>query len=289
MKRLLDIQQRNYKLHLKDGVNALDVRLKHQKIEERNLYNFLKYGFPVDKNVLFFDDAIENIDETNRHSRRIIPVYLPFDNSFIFKPMVKRHSFDALHKKYPKNTYLKRIYRNSLKRIYRNSDFTSSDGITNKYSTFTDEDLPSIEQRIYDWILNTQSYKKRYVFFDWDHTLNIYNGLKIFDTDTKTLNDTLLYALGGKERMKNIQNILDFLIKYDVKVYILTANPLAYSSKDDFVTLIQQLMGKSNFTHQQLIFVDIFKEPKYKAMHKIINSTKKRGAKHRSKTMKRKV
>lgn len=281
MQHLLQIQQRNYKKDLKLKTKQLDMLLKHKKIEEHNLYNYLKYGFPTDKRILFFDDSIENIDETNEHSRRIIPVYLPFTQSFMFKPNMKNHNYDTLCKNYPRNSY--------LKRISRDTDFVSSNGITNKYFTLLNEEMPSIEQRIYEWVLNTASYKYRYVFFDWDHTLNVYNGLQILDSTPQTLADTLLYALGGKERLKNVRNIMDFLIKYDVKIYILTANPLAHMSKDGFVALLQLLMGKANFTHQQLIYVDVFQEPKYKAIHRIINNTAKKSVKSRTKTLKRKV
>jgi len=283
MYKLYKKQEQNITQKIKERTKNLTESYKIQKIEERNLYNFLKNGFPINRSVLFFDDMLENIEETNLHSRRIIPVYLPFEEVFIFKHFDIDQSFEDVKSKFKNNNYVTRMTNRSMMK---------SDGITNKYTTVDDELLPTIEQRLYDWVLQTENHKQRYAFFDWDFTLNVYGGFKLIDRTIKTMDDTLLVLLGGKERLENIRNILQFLITHNIKVYIITANPQANENNELFVILLQRLMGKQNFTHQQLVYANTYTTPKYKLIHEIITkhktSTQKVQKKNKNKTEKQK-
>jgi len=283
MYKLYQKQQQNITQKIKEKTKNLTETYKIQKIEERNLYNFLKNGFPINRSVLFFDDMLENIEETNQHSRRIIPVYLPFEEVFIFKHFDIEQSFEDVKSKFKNNNYVTRMTNKSMMK---------SDGITNKYTTVDDESLPTIEQRLYDWVLQTENHKQRYAFFDWDFTLNVYGGFKLIDRTIKTMDDTLLVLLGGKERLENIRNILQFLITHNIKIYIITANPQADENNELFVILLQRLMGKQNFTHQQLVYANTYTTPKYKLIHEIITkhktSTQKVQKKQKNKTEKQK-
>lgn len=283
MYKLYKKQEQNITQKIKERTKNLTESYKIQKIEERNLYNFLKNGFPINRSVLFFDDMLENIEETNQHSRRIIPVYLPFEEVFIFKHFDIDQSFEDVKSKFKNNNYVTRMTNRSMMK---------SDGITNKYTTVDDELLPTIEQRLYDWVLQTENHKQRYAFFDWDFTLNVYGGFKLIDRTIKTMDDTLLVLLGGKERLENIRNILQFLITHNIKVYIITANPQANENNELFVILLQRLMGKQNFTHQQLVYANTYTTPKYKLIHEIITkhktSTQKVQKKNKNKTEKQK-
>tara|TARA_B100001175_G_scaffold306117_1_gene303864 strand:+ start:1122 stop:1979 length:858 start_codon:yes stop_codon:yes gene_type:complete len=283
MYKLYKKQEQNITQKIKERTKNLTESYKIQKIEERNLYNFLKNGFPINRSVLFFDDMLENIEETNLHSRRIIPVYLPFEEVFIFKHFDIDQSFEDVKSKFKNNNYVTRMTNRSMMK---------SDGITNKYTTVDDELLPTIEQRLYDWVLQTENHKQRYAFFDWDFTLNVYGGFKLIDRTVKTMDDTLLVLLGGKERLENIRNILQFLITHNIKIYIITANPQADENNELFVILLQRLMGKQNFTHQQLVYANTYITPKYKLIHEIITkhktSTQKVQKKNKNKTEKQK-
>ena len=283
MYKLYDKQQQNITRKIKEKTRNLTENYRIQKIEERNLYIFLKNGFPTNRSVLFFDDMLENIDVTNQHSRRIIPVYLPFEEVFIFKNFDTHQSFEDVKSKFKNNNYVNRMTKQPM---------VKSNGITNTYTTIDDETLPTIEQRLYDWILQTENHKQRYAFFDWDYTLNVYGGFKLIDRSVKTMDDTLLVLLGGKERMENVRNILQFLISHNIKVYIITANPQAEENAEMFVILLQRLMGKDNFTHKQLIYANTYTTPKYKLIHDIITkdktTTRKNQKKNKSKTEKQK-
>lgn len=265
MKSLYKKQEKNIIRRINERNKEMALGYKHQKIEERNLYNYLKNGFPTNRSVLFFDDALENIEYANNHSRRIIPVYLPFDEIFMFKKFDTQQTFDNIKTLYRNNNYVNNMSNESL---------VKSNGITNKYTTVDDEELPTIEQRLYDWILQTSNHKQRYAFFDWDYTLNVYGGFKLIDKSTKTMDDTLTVLLGGHERLENIRHIMHFLTAHHIKIYILTANPQAYYNKEMFVLLLQRLISKE-FTSQQLIYADIYNTPKYKLIHEVISSNKR--------------
>ena len=266
MNRLFKLQERNIRQRIKENMNNLSHTYKKQKLEERNLYDFLKKGFPTNRSVIFFDDALENIEETNKHSRRIIPVYLPFGEVFMFKHFITEQSIDNVRESFKNNNYV-----NNMK----NKLLTKSNGITNSYTSVDDESLPTIEQRLYDWILQTTDHKQRFAFFDWDYTLNVYGGFSLIDNKIKTLDDTLLVLLGGKERLENVRNMLQFLITHNVKIYIITANPQANTNKELFVSLIHRLIDKQHFSPQQLLYVDIYKTQKYKVIHEIISKHNK--------------
>jgi len=282
MKQLFKAQERGIKQRIKQNVDRLSYTYKKQKIEERNLYDYLKKGFPTNRSVLFFDDLLENIEATNKHSRRIIPVYLPFEEVFMFKHFDTKESLDNIKSNFRNNDYVDNMVDDTI---------IKSNGITNVYTTVRDEELPSIEQRLYDWILQTVDHKQRYAFFDWDYTLNVYGGFSLINQKNKTLDDTLLVLLGGKERLENIRNMLQFLINHDVKIYIITANPQADHNKGLFLSLIHRLIDNAHFSAQQLVYVDTYKTEKYKIIHEIISrnnkSTHKRQRISKNRTEKR--
>ena len=121
------------------------------------------------------------------------------------------------------------------------------------------------------------------MLFDWDYTLNVYGGFKPIDKSVKTMDDTFIMLLGGKERMENVRNILQFLINHNIKVYIITANPQAEENAEMFIILLQRLMGKNNFRYISNLFVYTIRHPNINSSMKLLRKIKPQLEKFRRK------
>ena len=115
--------------------------------------------------------------------------------------------------------------------------------------------------------ITNENHKQRYAF-DWDYTLNVYGGFKLINKSVKTMDDTLLVLLGGKERMENVRNILQFLISHNIKVYIITANPQA-EENGNVHYIVTTINGKKVISHISNLFMLIL------IRHPNINSSMK--------------
>ena len=175
--------------------------------EESKLYKYLCNGFPVENNVIFFDDSIEHISAVHKNCKKTTAVYLPFERPFLFKSMKNKDLNQYKKSMNSDNSYVKSS----------NSKMTiTSSGITNEMIYLNGyTKLPSYMQRLYDWVFQTNELKNRIVIFDWDYTLNVNNGFHIFDEKNytksdynKMLTDTLIYLFGGEQRFKSIKEMM---------------------------------------------------------------------------------
>ncbi len=121
-------------------------------------------------------------------------------------------------------------------------------------------DLPQLEQ-LKEWLNNTKFEKHRAAIFDWDRTLTKFEGVSLvemdlgnfkkkdkitpFYTPEQVREDSLIFLMGGTERLQRIRGVLKMLSDRKVDIIILTnnANCPDAESLTLFRRLVQHLMG----------------------------------------------
>ena len=100
-------------------------------------------------------------------------------------------------------------------------DFLPSKGIT-------DEQIMDLKR----WCWKHRRVPK-VVFFDWDKTLSVTDGFNTLHNASPDLVCAQTeYILGGKQRMKKLTEMMEFLEKHHVHIYILTNNTSLLHKKD---------------------------------------------------------
>lgn len=66
-------------------------------------------------------------------------------------------------------------------------------------------------------------HRKKIVFIDWDRTITVVEGF-IANLSLNNFRDELLFVIGGKARLKQMQEFFKYLRKHDVDVFIVTNN-----------------------------------------------------------------
>ena len=139
--------------------------------------------------------------------------------------------------------------------------------------------------KIIEWA-NIGSKQKRFVIFDWDKTITLfqefipdlikskiknnkevekklytYNYSKstlpltnfyeklveiLMEKENEYINQEVLFYLGGEERLKEIKYMINELFEKDIGVYILTSNENCRSHKDYFERFLQNINEKFN-------------------------------------------
>jgi hypothetical protein len=119
---------------------------------------------------------------------------------------------------YPENTFAKYLLTLKNKEIQTNIAFTENDA-----------------KNLYKWASNP-NIKTKVVIFDWDGTLSVIEGIIIPPTKKTTLellkdgvtySDIAIYYAGTKTRLNWLRQMFHYLYKKNVKVFILTNNPVA--------------------------------------------------------------
>ena len=111
---------------------------------------------------------------------------------------------------------------------------------------------------IIKWAMN-QSIENKTIYFDWDRTLSVVEGILSLDIVLKnvTAEDTLFYLVGGLKRFINLQNMFTTLKDNSVKVIILTNNASAKQTNvnyDGFLKILKILIPFINPTKNQIIY-----------------------------------
>jgi hypothetical protein len=245
-------------------IDFVDKRREYKDIfctHEYNLRDYLTHGFPYDKRVLFFDDSIIHANDVYRKCPGdVCSVYVPSKHCF----SLNMDSVDESVLDYGENVYVKEI-ENDVDSDPHEDDGYKTNGISKRFSTIADPliILPSCVDRIYDWVDKSDVLENRVVFFDWDYVLNQHNGFVLVQNYTENsylrlLNDTLYYLIGGAERLRVIQNMLQHLLDNKIKIFILTSNGNANQSaakvRRQFVELLQVLFKYRYFQDRHLIY-----------------------------------
>jgi hypothetical protein len=155
---------------------------------------------------------------------------------------------------FSENLYVECIY-NWAKHIDTVWDFRSGLG---------DEHISQLNE----WIIGTADIPDRVAIFDWDRTLTQFEGFIAYnsvmdwirwkqsttsDTMITTLakfhEDTLVFLLGGMDRLRKIRSMFHDLQERGIAVCILTNNGACTDGVDNPIyMLIGQLLGNNNFT-----------------------------------------
>jgi len=187
---------------------------------------------------IFFDDAPENLKtvETTCNSS-IQSVLIPTSKEL--PPDIDKE----------KNVYYLMLTENNIRPFYDN------------LSGIQEPQINALKE----WVTNTKG--RRDVFFDWDYTLSMFNGVfipvippgsslkgvykaylwKTIPTE-RIYEDMLLFLMGGKERLALLRSMFKFLKDAGIKITILTNNPLCIDpyKKNVFKNLVYKLCGHTN-------------------------------------------
>ncbi len=201
----------------------------------------------IHANAIFYDDDPVNIkDVSEKCNQNVVSVLIPTTKSL---PDINAET----------NVYL--LLRNKLEYLPK---FDPVSGIQKEQA-----------EQLQTWAETRKGPK--HVFFDWDFTLSMHNGVLIPDiphgasissayelhlgkryTEERIYNDMLIYLMGGEERLKMLRKMFSVLKQNSVKVSILTNNPACYMPywSGVFRTLVYKLAG-----HKMIKFICSHGEP----------------------------
>jgi hypothetical protein len=146
------------------------------------------------------------------------------------------------------------VYAQSYGR--RRTVYTPSNGITF-------QQLEEIERWIHEKTLEQKL--KCHIFLDWDRTISVVEGLNLpYKTQSwksgecGTVNDALLYLMGGSDRLQLLRDFFASMVSQGVKIIIVTNNGWADTAEENiigrnlFLELIQNLMP--SFMSENLLY-----------------------------------
>jgi hypothetical protein len=160
------------------------------------------------KNGVFFDDVELNLKQmkcSNINKILVNEVSVSQDDITSYRNTTKNNFIDLLDS------------------VEFSDSMTDTTGIGISYSQIND---------LYNWIFKTSNIHRRFVIFDWDNTITIYDGLITLTDDLmKELNiayqDVAEFIVGGCKRLAELKKLFRNLIKNNINFYILTNNPIA--------------------------------------------------------------
>jgi hypothetical protein len=185
---------------------------------------------------LFFDDDIDNINDMNKYCNKITSYYVDKD-THLYHIQYDKY-LDEMVKK--ENAYAKAINHIDPSNAIETSPIF---GINNTEINIINE-----------WIGESAGLHDRFVVFDWDNTLSLTNGFFAITGEEAmsftenaydfALSDKISYLFGDDNRLESIKTVIQKLFENNIKVYILTRNPVAENNKDQFVAMLQVLNSK---------------------------------------------
>ena len=208
--------------------------------------------------IIFFDDMKYNIDDMKRHFKNHIDcIYLPHKKTNLFREFtnedIERESMSE-----SSNTYVEHVQK------------INPNIFTNTTKSF---ELDIHKPILYNW---ARAHKKdnKIIVFDWDHALSITNGVfppdafpSRLDTNAKhsyrrtqrisyqnaniRIHDIAVFLMGGHTRLLGLNRMFAHLYRRGCKIFILTANSIANTSRPEFVKVIQVIIP--HFTESHLV------------------------------------
>ncbi len=295
--------------------NNLTKGTDQEIFKDVELFIMLNLGSPIG---LFFDDDIKNIRDMTESDDFKESIYSVIVNN---ETRVRLGFFEqALHGKIEKSYDIDEKTGNRIPKKDFNTSFTpdEKESTLDKIKRFKEKhtennwNLPMMyyktnseydsEYSIYyqnaltkdhfdkiiEWA-NIGSKQKRFVIFDWDKTITLFqefipdlikskikNNKKVekklytynysvstlpstnfyeklveilLEKENEYINQEVLFYLGGKERLKYIKDMINKLFEKDIGVYILTSNENCRSHKDYFERFLQNINEKFNKNH----------------------------------------
>jgi hypothetical protein len=209
-----------------------------------------------DYSLIFFDDMKYNIDDMKtRFASHIECVYLPHKPTNL-QLDVAGVDGDASSISRHSNTYV------------QNAQMLDPKLFTNTTKSF---ELALHKPILYDWIRIHKSDTK-IVVFDWDHALSVTNGVfppnafpqgggvggagayrrtqrVSYQNANIHVYDVAVFLMGGHTRLSGLRRMFAYLYRRGCKVFILTANSIANTSRREFVKVIQVIIPHFRETH----------------------------------------
>ena len=203
--------------------------------------------------IIFFDDMKYNIDDMKaKFNTHIDCIYLPHKKTNVFNEVaIHDGSTDSIS--VTSNSYV----------------FNAEKIDPTIYSNTTKSFELNIHKPIlYDWI-KIHKMDTKIVVFDWDHALSITNGVfppnafsslpsstayrKTQKVSYQTMNihvyDVALFLMGGHTRLSGLIQMFSKLHRSGCKIFILTANSIANTSRKEFVKVIQVIIPHFHESH----------------------------------------
>jgi hypothetical protein len=209
-----------------------------------------------DYSLIFFDDMKYNIEDMKtRFTSHIECVYLPHKPTNL-QLDVEAADGDASSISDQSNTYV------------QNAQMLDPKLFTNTTKSF---ELALHKPILYDWI-RMHKRDTKIVVFDWDHALSVTNGVfppnafpqggggggtgayrrtqrVSYQNANIHVYDVAVFLMGGHTRLSGLRRMFAYLHSRECKVFILTANSIANTSRREFVKVIQVIIPRFHETH----------------------------------------
>jgi hypothetical protein len=219
-----------------------------------------------DYSLIFFDDMKYNIDDMKTHfGSHIECVYLPHKPTNL-RLDVASIDGDSSSISHHSNTYV------------QNAQILDAKLFTNTTKSF---ELEIHKPILYDWI-RIHKRDTKIVVFDWDHALSVTNGVfppnafpqggggggggcggvgggggssyrrtqrVSYQNANIHVYDVAVFLMGGHTRLFGLRRMFAYLYRRGCKVFILTANSIANTSRTEFVKVIQVIIPRFRETH----------------------------------------
>lgn len=187
------------------------------------------------KPILFFDNDPKNFEEIKNNA-------LPIE--CIHVEEIPIHAFELHY-----NSYKLNKWNRYVKWLEDNVDIEKSlESDTSPSKALNDNHIAYIKK----WANNTnEMYKQRYVLFDWDRTLSMWEGFYTFNNDRKPFikiiangrnyfklddlfaEDMITYLLDNEtHRLEKIKNLISELLDKNIEVIIVTNNSSLLNTKN---------------------------------------------------------
>jgi hypothetical protein len=203
--------------------------------------------------MIFFDDMKYNIDDMkSRFGTNIECVHLPHKSTHLLSEVAAMDG-DSESISVKSNTYVHNVQQLNATNIYNN--------------TTKSFELAIHKPLLYNWMGNHAGYTK-IVLFDWDHALSVTNGVfppnafqkKEADIYRRTqrisyrhanihVYDVAVFLMGGHTRLSGLNRMFVDLHRRGCNVFVLTANSIANTSRQEFIKVIQVIIPYFRKTH----------------------------------------
>jgi len=157
------------------------------------------------------------IDDTEPNPRSGYPYNSYFDNYYSQLNQQEKKIIERIHHKYP------------LYGVFSERDTIISNGLTTK-------DIMGLLNRCFRHLKQNKSIV---LFFDWDLTLTIREGIHLLRLTPSERYEYMKYVFGGQQRLTMISKLFELLKNIGVQVYILTNNTGAIQNPYIFLSYVQ--------------------------------------------------
>jgi len=201
---------------------------------------------PITVPTIFYDNDERNIDYMRGVYKEIKLVQIPeyVENPLLENAKTLQENNDLFYcdiAEFDSNSYALFLRKNIEDEIKELGETPDPSKLTELKTDLKDIVNIGVDENhlkeLNDWITNKLKSSKRVdVVFDWDRTLSCVEGIfpQPFKNGTEvTLEDTLVYLMGGPKRLAYLQEFFKKIDHTKVNIFILTNNPTACKNPDN--------------------------------------------------------